>query len=172
MKHEIVQRLRAIRLRITGTSVCAICHALGRSRDWFYVWWQRYQHEGVSGLSDRSHRPHTSPRRLAPELEQAILAARRRLARQRYATIGAPTIQRELHALGYPPIKLRTIWRVLQRHHLTRDRRKFRPKPRVRPYPLPPITRSGQWHQLDFIGPRFLSGSHRKFYFFRPARPV
>ena len=45
-----------------------VAHAAvdGDLRDRAYVWWRRYQAEGVAGLEDRSSRPHRSPTRPRP----------------------------------------------------------------------------------------------------------
>ncbi len=67
----------------------------------------RYQAEGLTGLADRSSRPHTSPRHLAPRREQRIVALRhRRLRGQQIAD-----------RLGVP---LSTVGDVLRRHGLGR----------------------------------------------------
>lgn len=165
MKNEIVQRIQAIRRKLAGEPVSTVCRALGHSRQWFYRWWGRYQQEGPSGLADRSPCPKRPPGQIGLELEQAILTIRQRLCKQRYATLGAPSIARELEFLGYERVSLRTIYRVLRKHGLTLDRQKVRPQAALRLYPLPKITRSGQWQQIDVIGPRFLRGSRRKLYF-------
>lgn len=166
MHNEILQRIQAIRRKIAGETVSAICRALGHSRQWFYRWWKRFQHRGPSGLADRSRCPNKPSPQISSELEQAIVGIRQRLSKQRYATCGAPSIARELEFLGYEPVGLRTIYRVLRKHGLTLDRQRVHPRPALRLYPLPKITRSGQWQQMDLIGPRFLLGSHRKIYFF------
>ena len=44
-----------------GWPVAHAAHSMGISRDRAYVWWRRYQAEGVVGLEDRSSRPHRSP---------------------------------------------------------------------------------------------------------------
>ena len=165
MNNEIVQRIQASRRKLAGEPVSTACRALGHSRQWFYRWWGRYQQEGPSGLADRSHGPQRPPGHIGLELEQAILTVRQRLCKQRYATIGAPSIARELEFLGDERVSLRTIYRVLRKHGFTLDRQKVRPKAALRLYPLPKITRSGQWQQIDLIGPRFLRGSRRKLYF-------
>ena len=41
-----------------------------------YKWLQRYAQEGVSGLEDRSRRPHHSPARTAAEMEAAVIRER------------------------------------------------------------------------------------------------
>jgi transposase InsO family protein len=70
-----------------------------------------------------------------------------------------------LAALGYERVSRRTIYRVLRRHDLTLDRQRVRLKPALHPSARPPITGSGQWQQMDFIGPRYLRGSAGKIYF-------
>jgi hypothetical protein len=50
---------------------------MGISRDRAYVWWRRYQAEGVAGLEDRSSRPRRSPARTKPSCERRIVALRR-----------------------------------------------------------------------------------------------
>lgn len=165
MNHEIQRRIEAVRRKPVGEPVRAICRAVGRSRDWFYRWWGRYQQEGPSGLADRSHCPQKPPRQSDSELEQLILTLRQRLCQQRYATIGAPSIARELEFLGDEPVPVRTISRVCKKHGLSVDHQRVCPQPPVRVYPLPHITGSGQWQQIDGIGPRLLLGSRRKLYF-------
>lgn len=165
MNDEIEKRINAVRWKLAGRPVTEICRLVGRSRDWFYKWWNRFQADGSAGLGNRSCRPQRQPRQIGSELEQAILTIRRRLAKQRYVTIGAPSIARELAFLGYESVSLRTIYRVLGKHHLTVDRQKLRCSPSVRFYPQPKVTRSGQWQQIDLIGPRFLQGAGGKIYF-------
>ena len=46
-----------------GWPVAHAANSMGISRDRAYVWWRRYQTEGVAGLEDRSSRPHRSPTR-------------------------------------------------------------------------------------------------------------
>ena len=91
---------------------------------------------------------------------------RRRGPRERYRLAGAPTIRHELEGLGYTAVpSLRTIERVLQAAGRTSPA--FRTQPRVASsdYPRWRVTRSNQRHQLDLIGPRYLKGSRRQWYF-------
>ena len=46
-------------------------------------WWTRYQQEGLTGLVDRSSRPHRSPRRLARCRRRQI----QRLRHQRWSSL-------------------------------------------------------------------------------------
>jgi transposase len=50
-------------------------------------WVRRFEEEGPAGLENRSQRPHTSPRRTAPEVEEQVMAAREktRYGRRRLA---------------------------------------------------------------------------------------
>lgn len=171
MSNELMLRQRAIRLKLAGWAITVICATLARSREWFYKWWRRYVDEGARGLRDRSHAPQTNRRALADDLRQAILAIRDRLMRrhgprERYRLAGAPTLRHELECLGYnPPPSLRMIERVLQAEGRTSPA--FRTQPRVASsdYPHWRITHSNQRHQVDLIGPRYLKGSRRQWYF-------
>ncbi len=110
--------------------------------------------------------------RTPAHIERAILAIRRRLAARatpqtRYVVIGAPTIQQELKSLDFTPVPLlRTIERVLQRAHLTSPcLRLARRLPRSA-YPEPHAEDSNHVHQVDLVGPRYLSGDKTKYYFY------
>jgi transposase InsO family protein len=84
--------------------VALAAEAAGVSRATAYKWVQRYRLEGDAGLEDRSSRPHRTPRRLAAEVEAAIIRARvrRRFGPHRLAPL-----------LGLPRS---TIGKVLVRH--------------------------------------------------------
>jgi hypothetical protein len=104
-------------------------------------------------------------------MRQAILDVRDRLMRRRgprarYRLAGAATIRHELACLGYDPLpSLRTIVRILQSGGRTSPA--FRPEPCASSssYPTIRLTHSNQRHQLDLIGPRYLKGSQRQWYF-------
>src|SRR3954451_10241025 len=66
----IVARYRA------GWPKAHIAAAMGISRKCVSTWLERFAAEGVAGLADRSSRPHHSPRRTAPEVEDRILQLR------------------------------------------------------------------------------------------------
>lgn len=61
-----------------GWPVAHAAAAIGISRDRAYVWWRRYQAEGVAGLEDRSSRPRRSPTRTKPSVERRIVGLRRK----------------------------------------------------------------------------------------------
>lgn len=171
MSRELWLRQQAIRLKYAGWSVSAICTHVERSREWFYKWWKRYLAEGSGGLRDRSPAPHTVRSMWAPDARQAIVKIRDGLMRRqgpraRYRLAGAPTIRHELACLGYAPLpSLRTIERVLHGAGRTTPAFRLQPCAASVDYPGPRATHSNAVHQLDLIGPRYLHGSHRQWFF-------
>ncbi len=59
-----------------GWPAAHVAEQLGISRAIAYKWVRRFRAEGEAGLVDRSSRPRRSPRRLAAEVEAAVLVAR------------------------------------------------------------------------------------------------
>jgi transposase InsO family protein len=53
-----------------------VAKQLGISRQTVYKWVRRFRAEGVTGLADRSSRPHRMPRRTSPRTTAVIIAAR------------------------------------------------------------------------------------------------
>jgi transposase InsO family protein len=70
------RQLLVQRVDILGKTVAVVATELGISRATAYKWLRRYRTEGSAGLSDRSSRPHRSPRSLPRSEVEAILAAR------------------------------------------------------------------------------------------------
>ena len=93
-----------------GWPAAHVADQLGISRATAYKWVNRFKSEGEAGLADRSSRPHRSPRRLAPDVEAVVLAAR---AEWRYGP------DRLGPLLG---MAASTVHRVLVRHHASRMR--------------------------------------------------
>lgn len=171
MTSELAVRQRAIQMKLAGWSVALICVSLHRGRDWFYKWWDRYTAEGASGLRDHSRAPRHRRQAVSAEMQQAILTIRDRLVRrhgprERYRLAGAPTIRHELECLGYEQLpSLRTIERVLQTAGRTSPAFQLQPLVGSSDYPHWHLTRSNQLHELDLVGPRYLKGSHRQWFF-------
>jgi len=100
---------------------------MGVSRPTAYKWWHRFHDEGLDGLTDRSSRPHSSPRRTSPELEAAI-AELRIAAKLGPARIGvrlgiaASTVHRVLIRLGLPRLRWldRPTGQVIRRYERPR----------------------------------------------------
>jgi transposase InsO family protein len=81
---------------------------MGMSRDRAYVWWRRYQNEGIAGLEDRSSRPHRSPTRTKASRERRIVHLRRKRG------LGPARIA------GIVRLPASTVHAVLVRHGLNR----------------------------------------------------
>jgi transposase InsO family protein len=78
------------------------------SRDRAYVWWRRFQAEGVAGLEDRSSRPRCSPNKTRASVERRVVGLRRRRG------LGPARIA------GIVGVPASTVHRVLVRHGLNR----------------------------------------------------
>jgi transposase InsO family protein len=55
-----------------------LCERFGISRKQGYKWKERYEAGGVLGLADRSRAPHTHPHAVSREIQQLLVAARRK----------------------------------------------------------------------------------------------
>lgn len=97
-------RLLIVQRHKDGWKQAHIADAMGISRKCVHTWISRHAAEGDAGLLDRSSRPHGSPRRTAPEVEQQVIAARRAHRR------GQDWLGPELG------LAARTVGRILRRH--------------------------------------------------------
>jgi len=94
-------------------------------------WWRRWssaseaERRSLSCLFDRSSRPRRSPRRLAPELEQAICECRRKTGWGPRLVAGATGF---CHS---------TVWKVLHRAGISRPARALREPPTATSGPAP-----------------------------------
>jgi len=96
------------RVRVDQRPVAHVAKELGVSRQCAHRWVRRFDESGLPALSDRSSRPHTSPRRMPAEVEEQVLAVRESTRR------GQDWIAAET---GVPA---RTVGRVLRRHRVPR----------------------------------------------------
>ena len=76
MRYSFESRCRAVQAIRSGAPVGLVARSQGVSRATAYRWWSRFRTGGWSGLLDRPSTPHRQPRRLPPELEARIVAAR------------------------------------------------------------------------------------------------
>lgn len=97
-----------------------LCARYGVSRKTGYKWVDRYRHEGVEGLQERSRRPLSQPTQLPYAVQQAII----QLRGSRRTELGPKKIQTRLRE-RYPdqPVPSRTtIYNVLKRAGLITPR--------------------------------------------------
>jgi transposase-like protein len=92
-------------------NVTTLCRELQISRQTLYKYRRRFEAEGPAGLVERSRRPRSSPRRVLPETEDAIVRLRKELR----VDCGAQAIAYQLARRGHPIPSVATIHRVLVR---------------------------------------------------------
>jgi transposase len=160
---EYELRCRAIKLRQQGTSFAQVLAQLGRGRMWLAKWWRRYRHSGWAGLKTQSRAPKRRPQSTPERVVAKVLAVRmelqsHRTRASRFAGIGAEAIRLELARRRVQPLPgLRTIERIVKRHHLS-GRKPARRKGGGEPYPAPRARDPGDLQQTDLVGPRHLRG--------------
>lgn len=93
-----------------------LCRRFGVSPKTAYKWLGRFSQDGVSGLSDRSRRPQSSPDRTVPDLEAAVVGIR-----VQHPAWGGRKIARRLRDLDGTVIAPSTVTTILHRHGLITD---------------------------------------------------
>jgi transposase InsO family protein len=99
---------------VEGRSKSEVARDYGVSRQWVQRLVARYRAEGEAAFEPRSRRPHTNPRRIAGEVEDAIVALRKQLSEAGHDA-GADTIAWHLRQQNGSSPSVATIWRVLSR---------------------------------------------------------
>ena len=110
-----------------GRSVAELAAAHGVHRSWIYKLLARYRTEGEPGLAARSRRPHSSPARIAAELDDEIVLLRKQLAEEGLDA-GAVTIHWHLSRRHDTVPSVSSIWRVLKRRGFVTPQPKKRPR--------------------------------------------
>lgn len=74
----VSEREEFVRLaKQAGANLSDLCRRFGVSRKSAYKWIRRFDAGGVAALVDRSRRPHASPRKTDPAIEQEVLGVRK-----------------------------------------------------------------------------------------------
>jgi putative transposase len=128
-------------------SVSELCRHYGVSRRVAYKWRQRYESEGIDGLTDRSRAPHLHPNAMSEAVEEALLEFRRRHpgwgAKKTRARLG-----RDRPEVSWPAES--TIAALFARHGLVKPQRRRR---RVAPSgPLSACAAANDVWGIDFKG--------------------
>ena len=128
-----------------GANIRSLCRRYGVSAMTAYKWIDRFQEGGVAALEDRPRRPHKSPRKIAAQMEQAIIDLR-----LRHPAWGGRKIRQRLIALGHRDLPSpSTITAVFRRQGLI-DPSKGRPTRDLQRFEAP--APNALW-QMDFKGP-------------------
>lgn len=153
-------RILAVQRFKAGESPESICASLGKSKFWLYKWVKRDSEDDPLWFEDRSRKPLSTPARTPAEIEEIVKLVRLNLYNQDLFC-GAQAILWELEDLGVSPLpSLRTINRILKRNDLT-HRRTGKYEPKGTPYPKLPGLLPNQTHQMDMVGPCYLTGPIR-----------
>lgn len=124
-----------------------------------HKWILRYQRGGKTWFLEQSKRPHQLSRRVSPTFERLVLRTHTRLRSRRnpLGFYGAEAIGNELLTLGIPSLpSIRTIHRILVRHHRVTRKRRDRSR-KGPPLPCPMVRQQNDVHQIDFIVGHYLS---------------
>ena len=110
------QRMQFVIRATSGTErISVLCREFGISRPTGYLWRRRYQQSGtLTGIGERSRRPHHSPTRTGPGSERRVLALRKQTG------WGAKKLC-VLLAEEEIALPVRTIHRILERNGLVSD---------------------------------------------------
>lgn len=120
------ERMRFVLRLKDGESMASLCREFGISRVTGYKIFERYEDCGLEGLTDRSRRPYRYANKLPPQIETAIVAARREKP-----SWGARKIRERL--LRHLPAEVKvpacsTIHAILDRHGLVTRHKRSRTK--------------------------------------------
>lgn len=161
MKKKILtQRALAVQRYLAGESPQSICASLGKTKPWLYKWVARNTPDDPAWCDDQSRRPLSSPYRTPAEIEKIVEVVRLNLY-NKGLFCGNQAIQWEMNDMEVQPIlSLSTIGRILRRRELT-HRRTGRYTPKGKKYPELPALSPNQTHQVDMVGPCYLTGPIR-----------
>jgi putative transposase len=154
------QRALAVKRYIAGESPQSICASLGKTKPWLYKWVARYAPDDPTWYDDRCRRPLSIPYRTPLEIEEIVEMVRLNLY-NKGLFCGNQAIQWEMIDMEVQPVpSLSTIGRILRRRELT-YRRTGRYMPKGKKYPELPALLPNQTHQVDLVGPCYLTGPIR-----------
>jgi len=107
------QRVRfVLRVRSGEISMSGACREFGVTRATGYLWLRRYEEAGsVTGLKEKSRRPHVIPRQTEKRIEEAVVGLHQKTG------WGAKKIEPRLRQLGHR-LPVITIHRILVRQNL------------------------------------------------------
>ena len=141
----VEQRFQAVLEVLGGAAVTDVARRYGVARQTVHRWLLRYAAAGVSGLVDRSSKPHSCPHQMPPRVEA-------RLVEMRWAhpSWGPRTIAYHLEKEGVSPVPSRSaIHRALLRHNLVNRKRRRKPRSAYKRWER---SRAMELWQMDVVG--------------------
>lgn len=161
MKNSIEEkRIDAVQRYYAGEKPQAICASLHKTKPWLYKWINRYKSGDLSWTNDKSRKPLSQPLRTSKEIEEIVKLVRLSLY-NKGIFCGDQAILWEMRDMNINPLpSLSTINRILKRNDLT-HRRTGRYEPKGKQYPKLPAILPNQVHQVDLVGPCYLTGPSR-----------
>lgn len=143
----VEQRLDAVRSVLGGVALTEVAVQVGVHRATLHRWVTRYLVDGLTGLSDRSHRPASCPHQVATVVEVKIAEIRREHPRWGAKRIRMELLRKPVDGITVPAE--RTIVRILARQGLVRSRPRKRPRSSFKRFERPgPM----QLWQVDIVG--------------------
>ena len=157
----MAQKVTAMDIRMAAAvaghveNVALYCRDNGISRQTFYKFRRRVREQGLEGLQDRSRRPLTSPGQTPAEIEDLIVAQRKRLIADGLDH-GAQSIVWSLQRQGVRVPSVSTVWQILTRRGLITPTPQKRPKSATKRFCF---DRPNQCWQSDWTQWRLADGS-------------
>ena len=149
------QRYQAVLAVIKdGETVVSVAARFGVSRKTVHQWLSRYEADGLEGLSDRSHRPRSSPLQMPAVVEVALVDLRRR-----HPSWGPRRLVYELRRTGVEPVPSESAaYRALRRFGLIDPAAR---RPRDRKWKRWERGRAMELWQMDVVGGFVLADGRR-----------
>ncbi len=116
-------RRQAIMRYTNGEKPKSIYSDLGRTKQWFFKWLNRYRTGDPDWYRSKSHATHTKPNRISDAERARIINTRYRLEARRFAQFGVSAIKWELHKAGVSLPSDSTIYRVVKQEGLIKKNR-------------------------------------------------
>jgi transposase InsO family protein len=120
-------RVVILAVTLEGRSKSEVARDYGVSRQWVQKLVARYAVEGDAAFEPRPRRPHTNPRRITEDVEDAIVALRKSLTEAGFDA-GAETIAWHLRRERGSAPSVATIWRTLARRGFVTPQPHKRPR--------------------------------------------
>jgi len=149
------ERMQFVARRLAGEPMSELCREFGISRKTGYKIFDRYQHCGVQGLTDRSRRPYRYAHQLPFQVERFILNQK-----YEHPSWGARKIRERLirHFTGLPIPAKSTVHAVLDRNGLVE--RRGRVRRRAQGTDLSPGRQPNELCCTDYKGEFLLGNRH------------